>query len=225
MRHVQSDHPAGTVIVPTSGNIRYIAFYMALERLAVPAGTRLLLTESSELARALNDALAQMHGEWVWFVGDDHEFEPDLVMRLLGYNLPMVGPLNIQRIRPFGPVLLRGPSQAESVPITWDEVPTGGGLWALPADMYTGQSGLLVRKSVLDLIERPVFRIGQYQPDRLNEDFYFNAQLRAQGVPHVIDTGVVMGHINSFSLGAAVNDGEWRVTVSRNGHVHLAARV
>jgi len=220
--HVQSPFPAGSVIVPTSGTPRYTAFFLALQFLKVPASTRLILTESCDLAKSLNEALEQRTGEWVWFLGDDHEFGPDTLLRLLNHRLPMVGTLNIQRISPFGPIMLRGETQAVSKPMAWHEIPTGGGLWALPADVYTGQAGLLVKGDLLKRVEPPWFRVGQYAPDRLNEDFYFNAQLRKL-VPHMIDTGVVMGHINNFAIGAQVVDGQWKVTMSSHGKAQFQA--
>lgn len=209
-------HPPGTVIVPTSGTARYMEFWQCLEGLLVPPGTRLLTTKSAELARGLNDAVAKSIGEWVWFLGDDHTFEDDLLLRLLGHHLPAVGPLNVARIPPFQPIVLRGASPAASFLLDWDEVPTGGGLWALPHDVYTGQAGLLVRREVLDRLERPVFRIGQYQSDRLNEDFWFTQSLRNLGVPHVLDTGAVMGHLNAFAVVPTVVEDRWKLAFTYN---------
>lgn len=223
MRHVSTPHPVGTVIVPTSGTPRYTAFYAALEALQVPAGSRLITTESCELAAALNKAVDQMLGEWIWFLGDDHTFDPTLLLRLLDHNLDVVVPLTVQRQSPFGPILLRGKTQADSFAMSWDEVPTGGGLWALPADVYTGQAGALVRKGVIDRVEKPMFRIGQYNPEKLNEDFYFNARIRELGIPHVVDTGAVLGHINSFAITPYVENGTWRVALIRNGQPEFRA--
>ena len=90
VRHVESEFPPGTVVVPTSGTPRFIEFYDSLEQLRVPLGTRLTRTESSDLVRALNTACDQLHGEWMFLLGDDHTFDPDVLLRLLSHKLPAV---------------------------------------------------------------------------------------------------------------------------------------
>jgi hypothetical protein len=198
-------------------------FYQCLERLRVPDGSRLVTGKSSDLARQLNVAIEKAIGEWCWFVGDDHTFEPDIVLRLLEHRLPAVVPVNIQRVPPFGPVILKGPSAPKSEIISWAEVPAGGGLWALPQDHYVGSAGLLVQRATLERIEPPYFRIGQYAPDRLNEDYWIFDQLKALGVPVVVDLGARMGHINSFAAMPTVKDGKWWVVFAQDGKLAFAA--
>jgi hypothetical protein len=198
-------------------------FYECLERLHVPAGTRRGVSKSCDLAKALNMLLDQATGDWVWFLGDDHTFAPDLLLRLLSHQLPAVVPLNIQRVPPFAPVILKGPTQAESTTLSWAEVPAGDGLWYLPPHHYVGSAGLLVRRDVLAQIERPVFRIGQYQADRLNEDFWLFEQLEKQGVRVPVDLGARMGHLNAFAAMPTVRDGQWWVTFAQDTKLAFAA--
>jgi hypothetical protein len=223
MHHVAGPYPAGTVIVPTSGTARYMEFYQCLERVEVPAGTRLTWGKSSDLAKQLNLACADLHGEWVWFLGDDHTFRPDTLLRLLAHGLPAVVPLNIQRVPPFGPVILKGATRPESTVLSWTEVPVGDGLWYLPAQHYTGTAGLLVRRDVFARIPKPAFRIGQYAPDRLNEDYWLFDQLAQLGVPTVVDLGTRLGHCNSFSAEPTVKDGQWWVTFAQDRKLAFAA--
>lgn len=216
MQHVAGPYSAGTVIVPTSGTPRYTAFYRSLESVRVPAGSRLTTTESSDLAAALNKAVDQATGDWVWFLGDDHTFPPDILFRLLSHGLPAVVALNVQRVPPFGPVILKGPTRPEAVGLDWDDVPVGGGLWYLPARHYAGSAGLLIHRTTLDRLERPYFRVGQYNPERLNEDFYIFDQLARLGIPTVVDLGARMGHLNAYAAVPRVHEGRWTVTFTQN---------
>lgn len=210
--------------MPTSGTPRYMEFYQCLERVHVPVGTRLITTKSAELANALNKACAGAIGEWLWFMGDDHTFPTDILVRLLERRLPAVVPVNIQRVPPYGPVILRGENAPKSEIISWSEVPVGDGLWALPSDHFVGSAGLLVQRETFERIEKPYFRCGQYAVDRLNEDYWIFDQLRALGVPVVVDLGARMGHLNSLAAEPVVKDGEWWVRFSQDGKVCFAAR-
>ena len=223
MQHVAGPYPAGSVIVPTSGTPRYMEFYQCLEALRVPAGTRLVTTKSSDLAAALNKAVARATADWVWFLGDAHTFHPDVLLRLLSHELPAVVALNIQRVPPFGPVILRGPDAPRATIVAWADVPASGDLWSLPADHFAGSAGLLVSRAVLDRIPAPLFRVGQYQPDRLNEDFWIFDQLRALGVPTVVDLGARLGHLNAFAAVPTVRDGRWWVTFCQDDKLAFAA--
>lgn len=224
MRHVKSDYPPGTVIVPTSGAPRFHEFQDSLEELRVPAGTRRSRTESSDITRALNSATEQMIGDWAFFIGDDHAFDPNILLRLLSHNLPAVVCLNISRHPPFGPMFLRGDIDKMPVQIGWEDVPGGDGLWYLPKDLHTGNNGLLVKKEILDRIEKPIWRCGQIQPGIVNEDFYFWKSLRAMNIPVVVDLGSPMWHTNSFSVLPLLRDGRWTVGFARHGKVFLEKR-
>lgn len=222
MMHVTSEHPPGTVIYPTSGTPRFMGFYDNLMDLQVPAGSRRVRTKSSDLVLGLNTAYAEMFGEWAFLLGDDHEFAPDILLRLLSYNLPVVVALNLSKYPPFAPMLLRGETMDKSVQIDWADVPVGHGLWALPRDIYTGSNGLLIRREVLDRIPPPIWRAGQITPGLINEDFYMWKVLRDDlGIPAIVDLGAPMGHLNAFAVTPAQRDGKWTVAFTHNAKPFL----
>ena len=220
MRYVKSAFPPGTVIVPTSGMPRFQQFQESFERLHVPENTRRALMVGSDMTRSLNKATDEMTGEWAFYIGDDHTFDPNILLRLLGHNLPIVVSLNISRFPPFGPTLLRG-EMATAQQIDWSEVPAHDQLWTLPADIHTGNNGMLVRKDVLDRIEKPVWRCGQINPGRLNEDFYFWESVRKLGIPVIVDLGAPMWHANSFEVLPMLKDGKWSVGLACYGKVFM----
>lgn len=218
MRHVASEFPPGTVIYPTSGTPRFMGFFDTLMELHVPAGTRRVRTKSSDLVRALNTACDSLHGEWAFFLGDDHEFDPGILLRLLSHRLPAVVALNLAKNPPFAPMILRGPIDQMPAQIDWTDVPVGAGLWTLPDDLHTGNNGLLVRRDVLERIEKPIWRAGQINPGILNEDFWFWQYVRTKlGIPVVIDLGAPMGHLNSFGVRPSQRNGKWTVAFTHDG--------
>ena len=224
MRPVPSEHPPGTIVVPTTGSTRYQEFYQSLERVQAPQGSGIVYSKTADLAAGLNRALDEARGEWVWFMGDDHEFSPDTLLRLLDHRLPAVVALNVQRVPPFGPVILRGQLGGEIVMIGWGDVPVGRGLWVLPHDLHAGTAGLLVRRSLLQQVPRPVFRVGQYDPERLNEDIWLHQCLREQGVPTVVDLNTALGHTNAFTVTPVLQDDGWWLTFSQDRKLAFASK-
>jgi glycosyltransferase involved in cell wall biosynthesis len=189
-----------------------MGFFECLDELLVPAGTRRIRTKSSDLVRALNTAYEQATGAWVFLLGDDHEFAPDTLLRLLSHHLPAVVGLNISRHPPFGPMLLKGAIDAMPVQIDWADVPVGHGLWTLPPDIHTGNNALLVQRDVLDRIPRPLWRAGQIHPGILNEDFHFWHVLRKDlNIPVVVDLGAPIAHLNHFGVRPSQRNGQWTV--------------
>ena len=83
MREVATKHPAGTVGVPIGPLARYRALFTSLERLKVPQGTELVFVEGADVGRNCDKLVEKMTGDWLWLMGDDQRFGPDLLMALL----------------------------------------------------------------------------------------------------------------------------------------------
>ncbi len=207
MQHIQAHQPFGTVIVPSTGAPRYLSFYQALDRLHVPQGTRLLYAISSDLTMGLNQAMEGFIGEWVFLLGDDHTYHPDLLMRLLGWNLPAVTGLNIGRVSPFKPIVsIPGQRLAE-----WSEIPTDTALWYPPRGWVPGNAGMLIRRSVIEQMDKPYFMAGQILPHAGCEDLYFVQQVQkvTGGVP--VDLGAILGHTNHFAVTPQLTERGWEI--------------
>ena len=192
-------HAPGTIIVACALQPRYYEFSMALEGLHVPAGTNCILERSCDITQNFNRGLKSLRGDWAWFMGDDHSFQPDALLRLLNHNVNVVVPIAPCKVPPWMPCIMHGPDdptkiwEEDMLLYDWDEL-SGGGLLPLPKGDFIGQAGMLVRKPVLDKIGYPWFKCGQFDPGRLQEDMIFCRELQQMGETIYIDTDFVLDH-------------------------------
>src|SRR3990167_7235154 len=170
-----SAHAAGTVILAAGLQPRHHEFLESLEHLLVPVGTTLQIVRSCDVAQNFNKGVRAMTGQWAWFLGDDHEFAPDTLLRLLDHQMDVVVPITPCK-QPFGyPFVLHGRGDGwhdDLQTYSWQEL-SGWGPKVLPKGDFVGQAGMLVRKPVLDDIGYPWFKTGQFDRGGLQEDMYF----------------------------------------------------
>src|SRR5688572_28571388 len=182
MQHIpDTGHPAGTIIVTAASLARYAEFWLSVEAVKVPHGTRLVAARGADIPHQLNEGCRRMTGEWVWVLGDDHVFGPNLLLKLLNRQLDFVVPVVPRRDSPFVPVLMHGPVAPKMRRYSWTELPTSG-LFKIPMWDSAGQAGALVRKPILDKLGDPWFEGGQLTKGRLMEDMYFIQRLHELGV-------------------------------------------
>jgi hypothetical protein len=211
MQHVESQHGPGTVIVPAASLARYNEFWLSVESLRVPTGTRLVAARGADIPHQLNEGIRRMTGSWAWILGDDHIFSPDLLLNLLDRHLDVVMPIVPRRDDPFYPCLLHGPIAPTMTPYAWSDLPLAG-LFQLPRWDSAGQAGCLVKKTVLDQLGDPWFEGGQLTPGRLMEDMYFFHRLHELNVPIYIDCDAgILDHIANLRMTAHRHQGRWYV--------------
>lgn len=197
MRFERSEHPVGTIGLFTAELARYPEFWLSLEAVRAPATetmrTRLLCARGLDLVKHQNAFVEQLYGEWLWILGDDHTFAPDLLLRLLAHQVDVVVPLVPGRRPPFKPVICHGPL-THNVRYTWDELPPSG-LTQLPLGDVAGTAGMLIRKSVFSALKAPYFECGQWNSQIMGEDLWFCQKLADAGVPIHVDTDADMTHM------------------------------
>ncbi len=187
---------------------RYSEFWLSVESLQVPHGTRLIAARGADLVGGLNRGVRNMTGDWCWFLGDDHVFDAGLLLRLLDRNVDWVAPVVSRRDSPFVPVLLHGPIAKTMTRYSWLELPTKG-LFTLPIGDGAGQAGALVRKPVLDALGDPWFEGGRLTPGMLQEDQYFVKRCQEIGIMVQIDCEEAMGHIANINVMPQRFQGRW----------------
>lgn len=206
-----SGYTAGTIIVAAGIQPRYYEFQMSLAQVAAPVGTKLHLERSCDITQNFNGGLKKMTGDWAWFLGDDHAFKPDTLMRLLSHNVDVVVPIAPCKTIPWLPCVMHsldGGWHEKMLMYHWDEL-SGAGLLPLPRGDFIGQAGMLVKKPVLDKIGYPWFKCGQIDAGRLQEDLTFCEEIQKLGYTVNVDQEIIFDHMMPMCITARKHEGKW----------------
>jgi hypothetical protein len=188
--------PAGAIVIPSGHEPRYHAFYGSLIRLlpTLPLGCGLKWTQGPDIAFNINHGIEgalvdNPSCEWIWLVGDDHTFEPDIIERLWRHDLAVVAPYVLRRNVPH-PTVMFDENGKNIRP-----EPLQRGLMRVGS---VGGAGMLIRRQVIDKIQRPWF--GLRGTERQGEDLFFCDQVTAAGMSIHVDLDTWMGHITSMEV-------------------------
>ena len=216
-------HGPGTIITPCQDLARYTWFQQSLVSLQTPPGSRWVPALGLSVVDNMNTALRMLRpeDEWAWFIGDDHTFQPDIVMRLLDRNLDVVAPLCAQRRPPWPLVHYTAPAAKPlgggAVELDgfysylrYDEIPDDGE----PFEVYRTGSAMLVRRHVLDAVGDPWFSTSH---NYLNEDLDFCGKVHAAGYSIHVDPSVALGHIGHVIVTPMRREGAWGLDICHPG--------
>ena len=216
MQEIECDHPEGTVGVLVGPLVRYRAVFTSLEALQVPKGTKLIYAEGVDIARNCNMLVENMKGHWLWVMGDDHRFKPDLLMALLNRKVEIVAPTVCRRGKPFSTVawktaIVGGFENENHTCASLNKEYPNGGMIEVPA---TGSAGMLIRKWVFDSIPKPFFGYTRHT----SEDVGFCLNAAASGYKIHMDLEQTMSHLTPCEVEPTKDaNGSWYVTVSVDG--------
>jgi hypothetical protein len=214
------DFPPGIVAVPMGDLTRYAHFWVSAMSTATPPHCVFSPQLGVNIANNLNRAIQQatFDWQWVWILGDDHEWRPDLLLQLLARQVDLVAPVVLKRTLPPTTVAYRiDPVElaVQSVPL--QELPTSG---LYPVDAVGG-AGLLVQRRVFEAMPAPWFEFGRTQSDHTGEDMWFCEKARHLGFQCYIDCSQVMGHTTPVTLWPTVQDGRWTADVRFGSGAHF----
>lgn len=168
----------GTIVVTSGERTPFPSFCASLLRCLRPAHTKMDYRVGISVAANLNAAVRDMEGDWLWIMGDDHTFSPDLLVQLGHLDRDIVVPLCSRRVPPLVPVWYgKETSPGRFAPINWFDLPKTG-LMELGA---AGNAGMLVRRRVFETLSDPWFELGKTDSEELGEDLYFCKKARAAG--------------------------------------------
>lgn len=256
MQVVQSPYHPVCVCIPSATLTRYVLFETSLEGLFCPQGSQLLRIQSASPAKNRNEAIrlsdrvnigesrenppcpqcarsdrhqtdCPLRVTHYFFMDDDHHFDPELLMRLLKRDLPLVCCLTSFSKPPFIPVLYKGDAivggKTKFINIPWQELDGCTGLY--PVFSAAG-AGILVTRALIEKLPDPWFELGHYDSEQCGEDMYFYEKVRNLGVPIYVDLDCIIGH---FAHVAAwpyrLATGQWTVMlVWENGERTLLSR-
>ena len=198
----------GTIGVLTQERGTYASFWNDIQRthltmLIDHPRNNMDIRQGVDVCGQLNLMIRHLQGDWLWIMGDDHAFEPDLLPRLLAHDVDVVVPHCLRRNPPWAPVVNSHEEDGWQVSAE------------LPEDDLTeiwsaGSAGMLIRKHVFDAIEDPWFTPA---PDAigLNEDINFCRKVREAGFKIWCDPGALLGHISHYTVWPQYRDGKWEL--------------
>lgn len=214
----QNGHPPGAVCFASGEIARYGVSLQCLERLQVPNGSLLAwymgVLVAENLNRGMNNMMDNPGLQWSWVMGDDHIFQAGVLTKLLDHGKDVIIPLCLNRYPPMDPTVVsssRGQLRLEDFPTS--------GLYKLGEDEVCGDAGLLVRRSVLEKLERPFYntqRSGSFK----SEDQSFTNRLKQAGYDIWVDCETTIGHIAGVSVEPVAVNGEWRIRLT-GGMKHI----
>jgi hypothetical protein len=140
----------------------------------------------------VNQVIERMgpNDEWVHIHADDHRFNPDLLLRLLDHQLPIVAPLVSLRSPGFPPSLFHE-TEGGYVGYSWQELDGKSGL--MPVDTYGGPMAV-IRREVIETLGQPFFTCKPNATVAPQEDLYTFARCRAAGYQPMVDLDLWLGH-------------------------------
>lgn len=152
---------------------------------------------------ARNDLVKSMRGDWLLMLDTDHQFEPDLLARLLNRMNQLEADVIVgayqHRAPPFGPTMWMF-TDDEGTPkqlAHWPQVGGKDGTEAIQVDV-AGAGCLLVKRRVFrriteELGEEP-FSVREYK-GTVGEDFAFFRRLHKLGIVTICDPRIECHHL------------------------------
>lgn len=207
----------GVIAVCGMEAARYSECSLAIARLDKPPGWDYWGAWNYDVAHARNlivdTFLANPDvGDHLFFMDDDHVFDPSILKRLLTNGLPVCGPLVLSRRMPFLPCPMVGDG-AETAALDLTRTPVG----LVEVDAL-GAAGLLLHRSVFDGLPRPLFSHGtKADGTHVSDDVAFTRKLKAAGHRLIVDTTVVLGHTGVCHITPAWDGEKWVTTIQTGG--------
>jgi len=186
-------------------------FENALAGLKVPVRTLSLRMPGSNVTHNSQTIYEHMKGDWLWLMGDDHTFSPDLLLNLLDHQVDVVVPICARRAPPFWTLLYKDLDVARNIcsVYSWEELSRLDGLIPITG---AGSGGMLIRKYVLEKLDPPVFENAR-TPDGKNigEDLTLCHKINKAGFTIWADLDQTMGHISSCDIRPVRVNGAWTI--------------
>lgn len=213
----QGQGPGTVAVLFSSDAARYSAFTADLEALQLPEGS-VKDFETGPDANELRNTLAQRAIDrgsyWIWFISEDHSFEPDVVSMLLSRDKQITVPVVLSTTAPVRALAYRGVSRASRpLPIQLDGVVGPGTLVEIDA---ATTSGMLIRRAVFEALPKPWF------PNEVNDEIAFCDTARAHGFEPYLDTSSRLGNRCTASMYPAHRAGKWELSVAVGSDIELS---
>jgi hypothetical protein len=185
-------YPPGTIGILSTDLARWHWFHQSMLALEKPPGSQVVWCVGSWVSVAVNKLIMAMLPEhrFLAVFADDHIFEPDMLLRLLRHELPLVTPLCALRQLPYAPSLFHETLEGYKS-YTWGELHQKRGL--LPVDSFGGAC-CCIRREVIEAVGMPFFESLPGQHAAPMEDLYTFSKCRRAGYQPWVDLDIHIGH-------------------------------
>lgn len=230
---VEGQKPVKVLVVITTSVPRFTLFEVSIEALKAPRGSGLVRIAGANLVHNLNLTLDQMKTypwERVWYIDDDHQFDGDVLIRLLQHDVDIVASTTLIKNPPFTPVFYKAKRQNAKgkwvyTKYSWQELKARTGLLQVIA---VGRSGMLIKRSVFnrlhgaepgdiasEILWEETWQQGAINPfGQIGEDLDFCNRVDALGIPIHVDLDTTIGHIDAVAAWPYRKpDGTWTIAL------------
>ena len=205
-----SKHPPGAVCLVTGELTRYALSMQCINSLKAPPGSGLSWFTGVLIAKSINlsfqTVIDNPKFQWAWLMGDDHIFDPEILLRLLDRGKDIVVPLCLNRLPPFDPTVVDHTYKRMKY---LEELPTSG-LYKLKENETCGDAGMLVSRQALEKLG-PVWYERKKSGAHSAEDQEFIAKVKENGFDIWYDLDNPIGHIGSVTYMPVRRDDKWQV--------------
>jgi hypothetical protein len=181
---------------------RYTIFTQSLTAMRTPPNTAVDFRLGADRGRSRNqlvEASLERGSEWILFLDDDHSFPPDLLLRLLSRDEPIVASLYLQRSDPFLPIAYTEKVGTAYQPLDLSKC----GEHDLVPIVGAGTGGMLIRSEVFHQLDPPWF----VHTTQQSEDLHFCDLAAAAGIPMFVDVAARLGHVAAMNVYPAWEEG------------------
>lgn len=222
MQGVKSDHPPGIVAICTGDTFRYSVSAQDFSRLRCPPNSAVSWQVGMLIGRSLNNAfqacMDRPDAQWVWIMGDDHTYDPDILLKLLDRNLDAVAPVCLNRLPPLDPVIVEHDHPGKGRLKYLEDLPTSG-LYKLRPEETCGDASLLISRKVLEATG-PNWH-GRKSGSLDAEDQSYIQKVKDAGFDVFIDCDLTIGHITPITNRPVVTNGHWEIQLLSGGRPML----
>lgn len=221
------DFGPGVVGVLAQETARFSMFAQALTSLDMPAGSEVKWIFGHDIPQNMNmlirGFLSKPDAEWLWIMGDDHCFSPDLLTKLLSHAVDIVVPLCLMRATPYLPVAMSGKVEDGTFAgyrerLALDDHPDGG----LVRVHSAGSGGMLVSRETILGMSEPWF--WSPEGENLAEDFMFcDKATKEAGAEIWCDLDASLGHMATMAVWPVRTPQGWSFGFSMVGGYQLVA--
>lgn len=212
-------YPPGIIGIPVHFLGRYREFELCLTNLMFPEGTSPAWGAGQNTAKNMNDMAREMLSndryQWLWIIGDDHVFPPDIILQLLKADKDVIVPFCCRRKYPYIPTIHDsdddgyGDKKWKTVDYEW--FAGKDGLVSLKdTKKIAGNAGMLIKRKVFETIPDPWFEMGKIHSEYGSPDLWFAKKVIDHGFDIWLDMNHPIGHITHVAVWPYLDNDKWK---------------